>query len=261
MERGSRPLQHIGRALEGIPPKSSGTPLDGADQPEESPCPICHGAHFVHPCLESGKPNFSQVVPCRCIEDNIEAERRRLFLKLCELPRATEHMTFDNFEVGPGLEEAFEMSKALAEGSADFNWLTLMSDADRGKTHLGIAIVRHWIAQQRPARYAYVPLLFEELRRGFREEGERSYDYRFEFYLNVPLLMLDDVGTENRTPWVQEKLDTIIDYRLMNDLALVVSTNLVMDELPFRIASRLQRRGKIVVIDAPEYSSTKESRK
>ncbi len=105
-----------------------------------------------------------------------------------------------------------------------------------------------------PARYAYVPLLLDELRRGFRADGDQSYERRFDFYLNVPLLMLDDLGVENSTRWVQEKLDTIVDHRLMNGLSLLVTTNLTMDELNFRISSRLQRRnGRVVVIDAAEF--------
>jgi DNA replication protein DnaC len=69
----------------------------------------------------------------------------------------------------------------------------------------------------------------------------------------VPLLVLDDIGVENSTAWVQEKLDTIVDYRLMHKLALVVTTNLSLDKLSTRIASRLMRAGEIAVINAPEY--------
>jgi len=179
----------------------------------------------------------------------------------CELPEASEHMTFENFHVHPGLEEAYQAALAIAEETAEFNWLTLNSDSDRGKTHLLIAVCRHRLRQEKPARYAYVPLLLDELRRGFREGGDLSYEARFDFFLNVPLLALDDLGTEHRTPWVQERIDTILDYRLMHGLALVVTTNLPIDELPFRIASRLQRKGRVVVIDAPAYSEIKESLK
>jgi hypothetical protein len=34
---------------------------------------------------------------------------------------------------------------------------------------------------------------------------------------------------------------------------MVITTNCSLDELPFRIASRLQRAGEIFVIDAPEF--------
>ena len=175
-------------------------------------------------------------------------------MKSCELPVGTGHMTFEGFKMHPGLREAYDACFAFAEGEADFSFLTLWSDTGRGKTHLGIAVVRRWLARQIPARYAYVPLLLEELRRGFRVEGDMSYERRFDFYLNVPLLMLDDLGVESSTRWVQEKLDTIIDHRLMNNLSTLVTTNLTMDDLNFRIASRLQRRNsKVIVIDAPEF--------
>lgn len=128
-------------------------------------------------------------------------------------------------------------------------------------THLAVAICRRWLQRGKPARYAFVPLLLEELRRGFREEGDRSYEARFDRFLNVPLLVMDDLGAEHRTPWVQEKLDTIIDYRLMNGLPLVVTTNTPVDELPFRIGSRLRRSpgSRVVFIDAPEFRKRKKS--
>jgi len=56
-----------------------------------------------------------------------------------------------------------------------------------------------------------------------------------------------------------EKLDTIIDYRLVQGLPLVATTNKLMDELPFRIESRLQRAGaRVIVIDAPEFRKTRK---
>jgi len=175
-------------------------------------------------------------------------------MKSCELPVGTGHMTFENFQMRSGLQEAYDACLALADGEAESPFLTLWSGTGRGKTHLGVATVRRWLTRGIPARYAYVPLLLDELRRGFRAEGDLSYERRWDFYLNVPLLMLDDLGVESSTRWVQEKLDTIIDHRLMNNLSTLVTTNLTMDELNFRIASRLQRRnGKVIVIDAAEF--------
>lgn len=168
-------------------------------------------------------------------------------------------MTFENFKVTPELQEAYDLALQLAEGG-DVTWLTLMAGTMRGKTHLAIAISRRWLESGKPAKYAYVPLLFEELRRGFQEEGDRSYESRFDRFLNVPLLVLDDLGTENRTPFVQEKMDIIIDHRLVQGLPLVVTTNTPKDELPFRIANRLGRlpSSRIVFIDAPKFTYTKK---
>jgi DNA replication protein DnaC len=71
----------------------------------------------------------------------------------------------------------------------------------------------------------------------------------------VPLLVLDDLGVENSTSWVQEKLDTLVDYRLMHGLALVVTTNLTLEELPARISSRLERAGHVIGIKGEPYKS------
>jgi len=248
-------LVHIGDLTKHLPGKNISVALE-SDLPEEQyDCPICRDARFVHPRGEDDKIDYSQVVPCECVKEELAREKVQAMLRMCELPPKTVHMTFDNFKMGPGLEEVYEATLALAEERSDSDWLALISDSNRGKTHLLVAACRHWLTRGKPARYAYVPLLMEELRRGYREEGDRSYDSRFDFFLNVPMLALDDLGVENRTPWVQEKLDTIVDYRLMNGLALVVTTNLTMDGLNFRVASRLRRNGKVIYIDAPEYET------
>ena len=97
--------------------------------------------------------------------------------------------------------------------------------------------------------------MLDELRRGYNEEGERSFDRQFEFLMNVDLLALDDLGAGKATGWAVEKLEIIIDYRYVNGLPLVVTANAPIDEFSFRIASRLQRfqAGRIIVIDVPEY--------
>jgi DNA replication protein DnaC len=68
--------------------------------------------------------------------------------------------------------------------------------------------------------------------------------------------LLDDYGTESKTAWVQEKLDTIVDYRLMHNLSLLVTSNSTLDEMPPRIRSRIMRhpKGDIICIDAGDYS-------
>ncbi|MBA7617650.1 hypothetical protein ES703_24966 [subsurface metagenome] len=241
--------------------KDSGRALSSEfAQGEQYACPICRDVHYVHPLTESGKVDYSIVVPCLCVREQLERERMQNLLRYCELPAGTAHMTFENFRVSPRLREAYDLAVQAAEETSGIAWLTMMAGTDRGKTHLAIAICRRWLQRGKPARYAYVPLLLEELRRGFREEGDRSYEARFDRFLNVPLLVLDDLGTENRTDWVQEKLDTIIDYRLVQGLPLVATTNTPLDELPFRIASRLKRApgSRVAVIDAPEFRKSKK---
>jgi len=236
--------------------------VSGQPSPETNyKCQACHDSGFLHPLLEDGKPDYSRVITCQCQKENLEQQKRDRYLRFCQLPADSERMTFENFACREGLEEALDCAKKVATG--ELNWLTLMSLPDRGKTHLIIAICRHWLSRGKPARYIYIPLLLNELREGYDTQG-RDYANRLDLFLNIPLLVLDDLGVQRPTPWANEQLHMIIDYRYMQGLPLVVTTNKPLGELPgddeHRIASRLQRaeNSRVVVIDAPEHRMVKD---
>jgi DNA replication protein DnaC len=222
------------------------------EEPKEI-CSVCNGQRFVHPRLADGTPDYSCIIDCKCVFAERALERKQGMVKWCELPVKTEHCTFDNFKISAKLKEAYEEARLMAAGEYLKPFLTLMGPSDNGKTHLLIAICRSWLEQGKLARYAFVPLLLDELRAGFAQGNDGIYEERWKNFLNVPLLALDDLGTENPTQWAQEHLDTLIDYRMVNGLFTVVTTNLTFDELQTRIGSRLMRSGKIVSLSAPSY--------
>jgi len=76
----------------------------------------------------------------------------------------------------------------------------------------------------------------------------------------VPLLILDDLGVEQSTPWARAKLDEIIDYRYIRGEKTVFSTNLAPSKLQDRIASRLQE-GIVVVLECGDYRLVKAKRR
>ena len=217
----------------------SGSPCD------KFRCETCHDLGWLWE---------DRLVRCDCKKEEDEKRRQQIFLKQCALPAGAEHMTFEHFEVRWGLEKAHDAALQLAE-NREIIWLTLVGGVDMGKTHLAVAICRRWLAGGRLARYAFVPLLLDDLRNAYRPGAEISYEQEFHFLCEVPLLVLDDLGAESATAWAQEKLDTLIDYRYIHRFPLVVTTNLPLDKLSARIASRLQRiqGGKVIVLDAPEY--------
>jgi DNA replication protein DnaC len=228
------------------------TPLSVDEDPDggEPGCLGCGGAGFVHP-YGNGKVDYSRVIPCKCVQSKLEQRRNEAYFKQCELPEFASTMTFETYKRTPQLEDAFTASLKVAKG--ELKWLTLSGETDLGKTHLAVSICRERLKQGQPARYAYVPLLLDELKAGFEQDGE--YQKRFDFFCQVPLLVLDDLGTEKSTGWAQEKLDTIVDYRAMHGLDLVVTTNLSVNQLPVRIASRLLRAkdSQVVNLTGCEY--------
>jgi len=74
-------------------------------------------------------------------------------------------------------------------------------------------------------------------------------------------LILDDFGTQNATAWAQEKLFQIINYRYINKLPTVITTNLMLDEIEGRIRSRLQDDDFVrhLEIHAPDYRRPEET--
>ncbi len=229
--------------------------VEDMDSKLDTNCLICNGAGFVHPTVND-KTDYSIVVICKCRKEEWENKKREFMLNKCQLPINAESMTFENFEVYPEVKLAYNDSKEIAGHPGDVAWLALIGRHGNGKTHLAVSICRAWLDAGIPAKYELVSLLLEELRQGLNKDGGNSYSDKFQYYCNVPLLLLDDYGIESSTKWVQEKLDTIIDYRMMNNLSLIITSNLSLDDMPPRIRSRILRhpKGRITAIMSGEYS-------
>ena len=89
--------------------------------------------------------------------------------------------------------------------------------------------------------YVNVPELLEDLRRGY-DDGE--YDSILHKLKSSKLVIFDDVGAEKSSEWVRERLYTIINYRVLNGLSSIYTSNLSMDELVLNVGQRVVSRLK-----------------
>ena len=169
-------------------------------------------------------------------------------------------MTFDNFDWKrdkvihrENLKNALNLAREFAE-SPD-SWLVFQGVNGCGKTHLAAAIVNYRYQQQQPALFIVVPDFLDHLRSTFSPDSRVSYDQLFETVKNAPLLVLDDFGKQTTTPWAQEKLYQVINYRYNANLPMVVTTNCSTEELDSPILSRFldPRISLIFSITAPNY--------
>ena len=244
----------------------------GAEEPEEatpSPkCPICKGAGFVHPRLPSGKPDYSRVIPCRCIREELDKERQARLQQYSGLAELHRTMTFDNFDLKrvnllpeqhQNLEQAFHSAFDFAK-SPD-GWIMFQGVNGCGKTHLAAAIANYRLAQGKPVFFVVVPDLLDHLRSTFSPDSKISYDEFSEKLKEAPLLLLDDFGEQSTTPWAQEKLYQLINYRYNARLPMVVTTCLSLDEIETRISSRMvdPRISLVFNITAPDYRGNVKS--
>ncbi len=223
-------------------------------------CDKCHDTGFLEKMIVDSRGNFhGELVTCDCTAETRRKARDAMYLKLCRLPEARPEWTLENFKARPGYEELVKAVWSVARDDG-LKWLILLSPSGHGKTHLAVGICRKWLGRGKSARYVYVPDLVNELRQGFDETGTNSYRSKMDFFKNVGLLALDDLGVENSTPWVNEQIDTIVDYRYVNKLPLVVTTNKALDDpkMLVRVADRLKRIeldgiGKTIVLHGLSY--------
>ncbi len=109
-------------------------------------------------------------------------------------------------------------------------WLLLQGGYGCGKTHLAAAIANYAVGMGVPTLFLTVPDLLDTLRFAYNAE-DTTFEERFDEIRNAKLLVLDDFGTQNATGWAQEKLFQIVNYRYINKLPTVVTTNLLLDEI------------------------------
>ncbi len=224
-------------------------------------CPLCGGLGYLRQDLPVGHPEFGKAIICDCRRQSVtELVRNRLFSisRLDEL----KDLTFESFnqEGRLGLGEKQVLSLQLAYNhthqyaAALKGWIILQGGYGSGKTHLAAAIANYAVQFGVPTLFLTVPDLLDSLRFAF-DSLETTFEERFEQIRNAGLLVLDDFGTQNATGWAQEKLFQIVNFRYINKLPLVITTNLAMDEMDARIRSRLQDPAlvTIVKISAPDY--------
>lgn len=101
-----------------------------------------------------------------------------------------------------------------------------------GKTHLAVSTLKLWIATGRAGAFAIVPILLQSLRKGYEQ---KDYDERIEILCSVPLLILDDFGTERPNPWATEQLFTIINARSTSGKATIFTSNLSIEQMEGRL--------------------------
>ena len=211
----------------------------GDNPPEENVCPICKGAGFVHPLLNSGKPDFSRVVPCSCGKE--ELRRRKLeYLHRFSNLGALSQLTFDNLssQGRPGiLQENFARIYQAAKAFADNprGWLIFCGPAGCGKTHLACAIANRRLSLGEPVFYIGAADLLDHLRSTFSPTSDVTYDELFEQVKEVPLLVLDDLILETASPWAKEKLEQLLSYRFNARLATVITTDIPLEKLSERV--------------------------
>ena len=195
---------------------------------------------------------------CRCMPEQ-RAARLAGTLR-ARIPREYQDASFQHSNVAGLPRHAVAAVRhyvdTLDERLAEGDGLWLSGSIGTGKTWLAMLVARYAIERGRGVAVYSVPRLLSEIRRTYDGEGQTTLEL-LDQLTSVPLLVLDDAGTERTNPWVLEQLYTIINERWQERRSIVMTTNLDMiqmeERLGERAASRLVGMCETVLLDGVDH--------
>lgn len=225
------------------------------------PCPICDGLGVIHYDVPLDDPRFGRLFRCPNNPPEQDTARQERLRRLGNLD-AFADKTFENFVITqPGYEPRDEQSLqhaynvALNFAQRPQGWLLLEGTYGCGKTHLAAAIGNIRLAQGDIVLFITTPDLLDHLRGTYAPGADTGYDELFDRVRDVPLLILDDLGVENPSPWAREKLFQLLNHRYSHMRPTVITTNSSLEDIDQRLRSRLLDTEKVshIRISAPDY--------
>ncbi|PDV98551.1 ATP-binding protein [Candidatus Chloroploca asiatica] len=217
-------------------------------------CPTCRGAGYMVADVPYGHPRFAELIACACKQTEQQQRRQGRLEQLSNLAEVRS-LTFDAFNPDvPGVRKAYLRAREFAQQPQ--GWLLLFGSYGAGKTHLAAAVANAVLARGTQVLFTVVPDLLDHLRATYGPTSEVGYDEHFEVVRTVPLLVLDDLGTESATAWAREKLYQIVNHRYNLALPTIITSNRALEHLDQRIVSRMHQHafaGEILRIAATDY--------
>ena len=156
--------------------------------------------------------------------------------------------TFATFQEAAGVHVALKAARAFADGDGP-PWLMILGGHGSGKTHLARAVHRRLMERLCPSIYVYSIDLFDRLREAFHYRDEPDFVHYMEFqYIGTPHLIIDDLGAERETLWVQERAEKILNIRHEKELRTLITSNLGLADFPGALQSRMGDRRLCLVV-------------
>src|SRR5690625_847532 len=188
------------------------------------------------------------VVGCKCEDIKLAEEAKRVRERLrienmknhfeshSLINKSLQQATLENYE--PTSKELAQAKKQVIDYINDFNGegnLLLTGTYGTGKSHLSVAITKELMKKGYTAVFISVPKLLTKIKNTYNNDGPTEHEL-LEVMAKVDLLVIDDIGAEQKTEWSTPKLFEIFDERAGK--ATIFTTNLSSAQLKAWVGER-----------------------
>lgn len=204
-----------------------------------------------------------EVRSCSCREKLIRKNRK----DFADVPEAFDGTKISNFVLdyytgdGKGMaKNAVKTARMFIdhfpEMSAEGLGLYLWSETKgSGKTRLAASIANELVDSGYRVKFATSPAILQAVRASWdrSQKGEPEEKIIYDL-IAADLLIIDDFGTEEVKPWIEERFYNIVNERYINCKPTIYTSNIPIRSLKYdgRIVNRIQERSE--EIQFPETS-------
>lgn len=179
----------------------------------------------------NGHVNFSYTA-CSYQQKKEREEAYQKNIELFEVPKNVKSASFQNTTRDD--KNRLQISKYFKEFINAYEkcenpkGIYLYGSFGTGKTYLISALFNELAKKNVRSAIVYVPEFLRQLKASFNTDYQEKYDY----IKTVPLLLLDDLGAENLTPWARDEIiGTLLQYRMEENLPTFFTSNLDLKQL------------------------------
>ncbi|NEZ46130.1 ATP-binding protein [Clostridium niameyense] len=218
-------------------------------------------------CPKCGKPinkkikilNKTMIVPviCDCIKREIEENeeiqlnkekqiRLKQIINNSLMDEKFKNSRFDNWDFSKGTKRMYDIGNKYIKGFKDMKkesiGLLIYGEPGNGKTHTVACIANELISRMVPVICVSINALLDRIKDTYNRFGNEGENTVLKSLVNADLLIIDDLGTEQNTDWSRTRIYNILDSRYRNELPLIITTNLPLNDLQGRYEKRTYDR-------------------